>query len=52
MKLLKLQLTQEQTQRALNFLGKAPYLEIADVIDAIKFQANEQLNAESETEEK
>lgn len=40
---LTIKLTQEQIQRALNVLGQAPYMEIADVIDSIKSQANEQL---------
>lgn len=40
---LTLKLTDEQVQRALVFLGSAPYKEIADVIDTIKYQANEQL---------
>ena len=40
---LTLKLTDEQARRALVFLGNAPYMEIADVIDAIKSQANEQL---------
>jgi len=41
--MLKLELTEEQTQRMLSFLGNAPYCEIADIIDTIKNQANEQL---------
>lgn len=41
--MLKIELTEEQTQRALVVLGQAPYIEIADVIDAIKHQANEQI---------
>lgn len=40
---LTLKLTDEQVQRALVFLGNAPYKDIADVIDAIKGQANEQI---------
>lgn len=43
---LTIKLSQEQIQRALEFLGQAPYMQIADVIDAIKQQANEQLNQE------
>lgn len=39
----KIELTQEQTQRTLEFLGRAPYVEVADIIDSIKQQANEQL---------
>jgi len=42
--MIKIELTQEQIQRALEYLGQAPYLQIADVIDSIKQQANEQLN--------
>ena len=45
---LTIKLSQEQIQRALNYLGQAPYIEIADVIDSIKTQANEQMQ-ESET---
>lgn len=45
---LTIKLSQEQIQRALNFLGQAPYIEIADVIDSIKAQANEQMQ-ESES---
>lgn len=48
MGLLKFELTQEQTQRALLFLGNAAYSEIADIIDAIKNQANEQLSQAEE----
>lgn len=44
---LTIKLTQEQTQRALEILGQAPYMQIADVIDAIKKQANEQLKQEN-----
>lgn len=44
---LTIKLTEEQLQRALNFLGKAPYVDIADVIDSIKSQANEQLKQDS-----
>lgn len=44
---LTIKLTQDQVQRALNILGQAPYMEIADVIDAIKTQANEQLKQDS-----
>lgn len=40
---LTIKLSQEQVQRALNVLGQAPYIEIADVIDSIKNQANEQM---------
>ena len=40
---LTIKLTDEQVQRVLNILGQAPYMEIADVIDAIKKQANEQI---------
>lgn len=40
---LKIELTQEQIQRALSFLGQAPYVEVADIIDSIKAQANEQM---------
>lgn len=40
---LKIELTEEQIQRALNFLGSAPYMEVADIIDEIKYQANQQL---------
>lgn len=40
---LKIELTEEQLKRALVILGSAPYSEIADVIDDIKYQANEQL---------
>jgi hypothetical protein len=43
---LTLKLTQEQVQRALSILGQAPYIEIADVIDTIKAQANEQMKQE------
>ena len=43
---LTIRLTQEQLQRALHVLGQAPYMEIADVIDSIKSQANEQLTDE------
>lgn len=42
----KIELTHEELQRALFELGKAPYSEIADVIDKIKYQANEQLEKE------
>lgn len=45
---ITLTLTDEQIQRALIVLGNAPYKEIADVIDAIKNQANEQIFANSE----
>ena len=48
---LTIKLSQEQIQRALNYLGQAPYIEIADVIDTIKTQANEQLNPTDKTEE-
>ena len=41
--MLTIELTEEQLQRALIVLGTASYSEIADVIDAIKTQANEQL---------
>lgn len=41
---IKLELTDEQVQRTLNVLGQAPYVEVADIIDKIKEQANEQLN--------
>lgn len=44
--MLTIQLTKEQLQRALIVLGKAPYADIADVIDAIKYQASEQLSSE------
>lgn len=40
---LTLKLTEEQVQRILIILGEAPYKTIADVIDEIKNQANEQL---------
>ncbi len=48
---LMISLTTEQVQRSLRILGQAPYVEIADVIDAIKAQANEQLNSRSENQE-
>ena len=48
MSVLKIELSQEQLQRALVFLGKAPYAEIADIIDIIKYQAKEQLNSKEE----
>lgn len=41
---LTITLTQEQIQRSLEILGQAPYIQIADVIDTIKTQANEQIN--------
>lgn len=41
---ITIKLTYEQVQRVLNILGQAPYVEIADIIDLIKEQANEQLN--------
>lgn len=40
---LTLTLTTEQVQRMLMYLGEAPYKNIADIIDSIKSQANEQL---------
>jgi len=40
---LTIKLTDEQLQRTLLILGDAPYKQIADVIDLIKQQANEQL---------
>lgn len=43
---ITLKLTSEQTQRALEILGQAPYIQIADVIDTIKNQANDQMAKE------
>ena len=43
METFKIEITKEQLQRALHFLSQAPYIEIADVIDSIKQQVNEQL---------
>lgn len=51
MKELTIKLTVEQVQRALNFLGQAPYAEIADIIDSIKQQANEQLSEQEDISE-
>jgi hypothetical protein len=45
---LTIKLTDEQVQRALIILGNAPYKEIADVIDTIRDQANEQIFANGE----
>ena len=44
---MKLILTDEQVQRTLSILGQAPYIDVADIIDSIKRQANEQINQES-----
>lgn len=41
---MEIKLTVEQIQRTLAILGNAPYVEVADIIDSIKFQANQQLN--------
>lgn len=46
---INLKLTDEQVQRALSFLGQAPYIDVADIIDTIKKQANEQLKQEQAT---
>lgn len=43
MKEITLKLSEEQVQRILLIIGNAPYKEIADVIDKIKEQANEQI---------
>ena len=40
---LNIKITEEQTQRLLMFLGEFPYKEVADLIDTVKSQANEQL---------
>lgn len=37
------ELTEEQLQRALIVLGGAAYTDIADIIDTIKHQVNEQI---------
>ena len=49
---LKIELTQEQLQRVLVFLGNAPYVEIADIIDTVKEQANEQMKEKEVTSNK
>lgn len=36
-------LTIEQIERSLAILGRAAYVEVADIIDTIKLQANKQL---------
>lgn len=41
---MEIKLTTEQVQRMLAILGNAPYVEVADIIDSIKLQANRQLN--------
>lgn len=42
---IELILTDEQVQRALVLLGEAPYKAVADIIDTIKEQANDQIIA-------
>lgn len=39
---MEIKLTVEQIQRMLVILGNAPYVEVADIIDSIKLQANQQ----------
>lgn len=41
---MDIKLTVEQIQRMIAILGNAPYVEVADIIDSIKMQANQQLN--------
>lgn len=41
---MDIKLTMEQVQRMLVILGNAPYVEVADIIDSIKMQANQQVN--------
>lgn len=43
METLKIELTEEQIQRTLVVLGQVPYVQIADIINTIKNQANKQL---------
>lgn len=45
---LEIKLSEEQVQRTLNVLGREPYMEVADIIDVIKKQANEQLEKSSQ----
>ena len=40
---ITLKMSEEQVQRILNIIGNASYREIADIIDTIKQQANEQI---------
>lgn len=40
---MELKLTIEQVQRMLAILGNAPYVEVADIIDSVKMQANQQM---------
>ena len=41
---MDIKLTAEQVQRMLVILGNAPYIEVADIVDSIKLQANQQLS--------
>lgn len=40
---ITIKLTEEQIQRMLKVIGQAPYVEVADIINSVKVQANEQL---------
>lgn len=43
-----LKLSVEQAQRILGIIGNVPYKEVADIIDTIKQQANEQIKKREE----
>ena len=45
---ITLKLSEEQVQRILNLIGNVPYREVADIIDTIKEQANEQIKKREE----
>ena len=45
---MEIKVTIEQVQRMLAILGNAPYVEVADIIDSIKLQANQQLKSNNE----
>ena len=42
--MLEIKLTEEQIQRMVIILGDAPYKDVADIIDSIKNQVNQQIN--------
>lgn len=47
-----LRLSKEQIERALTLLGKHPYVETADIIDAVKAQVTEALQTRREQAER
>ena len=42
--MVEIKLTEEQLQRMVIILGVAPYKDVADIIDEIKKQVNQQMN--------